>query len=73
VLAALRGSELRRLQISGGRVVSDVEMLRGRYGRLRTVREAPNGDLCALTSNRDGRGTPMRGDDKILCVTPPRC
>jgi glucose/arabinose dehydrogenase len=72
VLAALRGEELRRLQITGGRVVSDVEMLRNSYGRLRTVREAPNGDLCALTSNRDGRGTPRRGDDKILCVTPPR-
>jgi glucose/arabinose dehydrogenase len=72
VLAALRGTELRRLQIRGGRVVSEVEMLRNRYGRLRTVREAPNGDLCVLTSNRDGRGIPQRGDDKILCVTPPR-
>jgi glucose/arabinose dehydrogenase len=72
VLAALRGSELRRLQITGGRVVSDVEMFRSRYGRLRTVREAPNGELCFMTSNRDGRGIPTRGDDKILCVTPPR-
>jgi glucose/arabinose dehydrogenase len=72
VLAALRGSELRRLKIRGGRVVSDVEMFGNRYGRLRTVREAPNGELCFMTSNRDGRGTPKRGDDKILCVTPPR-
>jgi glucose/arabinose dehydrogenase len=71
VLAALRGSELRRLRIRGGRVLSDVPMFRGRYGRLRTVREAPNGELCFMTSNRDGRGTPTAGDDKILCVTPP--
>jgi glucose/arabinose dehydrogenase len=71
VLAALRGSELRRLEIRDGRVVAEHTMLRGRFGRLRTVREAPNGDLCILTSNRDGRGTPRPGDDKILCVTPP--
>jgi glucose/arabinose dehydrogenase len=72
VLAALRGSELRRLRVRGGRVLSDVPMFRDRYGRLRTVREAPNGELCCMTSNRDGRGTPRRGDDKILCVRPPR-
>jgi glucose/arabinose dehydrogenase len=72
VLAALRGSELRRLRMWGGRVLSDVPMFRNRYGRLRTVREAPNGELCILTSNRDGRGTPTAGDDKILCVKPPR-
>jgi glucose/arabinose dehydrogenase len=71
VLAALRGSELRRLRIRGGRVVSDVAMFQNRYGRLRTVREAPNGELCFMTSNRDGRGTPRAGDDKILCVSPP--
>jgi glucose/arabinose dehydrogenase len=72
VLAALRGRELRRLRIRGGRVISDVPMFHDRYGRLRTVREAPNGELCFMTSNRDGRGAPRAGDDKILCVTPPR-
>jgi len=71
VLAALRGSELRRLRIRGGRVVSDVPMFHDRYGRLRSVREAPNGELCFMTSNRDGRGTPRSGDDKVLCVSPP--
>src|SRR4051794_30948373 len=71
VLAALRGRQLRRLEISNGRVVAEHTMLSGRFGRLRTVREAPNGDLCVLTSNRDGRGTPRPGDDRVLCVTPP--
>jgi glucose/arabinose dehydrogenase len=71
VLAALRGSQLRRLTLRNGRVVSEHTMFSGRFGRLRTVREAPNGDLCVLTSNRDGRGTPRPGDDQILCVTPP--
>jgi glucose/arabinose dehydrogenase len=72
VLAALRGSELRRLEISDGRVVAEHPMLQGRFGRLRTVREAPNGDLCVLTSNMDGRGTPRPGDDRVLCLTPPK-
>jgi quinoprotein glucose dehydrogenase len=71
VLAALRGSQLVRLELNGGRVVAEHPMLRGRFGRLRTVREAPNGDLCVLTSNRDGRGTPRPGDDRVLCITPP--
>jgi quinoprotein glucose dehydrogenase len=71
VLAALRGSQLIRLVLRDGRVAAEYPLLRNRYGRLRTVREAPNGDLCVLTSNRDGRGTPRRGDDRVLCVTPP--
>ena len=47
-------------------------LLDGRFGRLRTVVEGPRGDLYVLTSNRDGRGTPSRSDDRILRITPPR-
>lgn len=72
VLAALRGTELRRLHIRHGRVTAEHPLLRRRFGRLRTVREAPNGNLWVLTSNRDGRGVPRPGDDRILCVIPPR-
>jgi quinoprotein glucose dehydrogenase len=72
VLAALRGQELRRLELRGGRIVGEHPLLRLRYGRLRTVREDPRGRLYVLTSNRDGRGTPRPGDDRILCVLPPR-
>ena len=70
LLAALRGQSLRRLVLSGGRVVVDEPVLRG-YGRLRTVKEGPDGRLYVLTSNRDGRGHPVAGDDRILAVTPP--
>jgi glucose/arabinose dehydrogenase len=71
VLAALRGSQLRRLVLRDGRVVRDQPLLRGRFGRLRTVVEGPDGCLYVLTSNRDGRGAPKAGDDRILRVRPP--
>jgi glucose/arabinose dehydrogenase len=72
VFACLRGSELRRLVFEKGAIVADRALLRRRFGRLRTVVEGPGGALYVLTSNRDGRGIPRRGDDRILRITPPR-
>jgi quinoprotein glucose dehydrogenase len=72
VFACLRGEELRRLVFRNGRIVGDHPLLHGRFGRLRTVVEAPDGSLYVLTSNRDGRGTPSARDDRILRITPPR-
>ena len=72
VLAGLRGKTLRRLELAGGRIVVDEPLLAGRFGRLRTVKEGPDGCLYVLTSNRDGRGTPVAADDRILCVKPPQ-
>jgi glucose/arabinose dehydrogenase len=71
ILAALRGEQLRRLVLRGDRVVRDEALLTRRYGRLRTVVEGPRGCLYVLTSNRDGRGYPVRADDRILRVRPP--
>lgn len=42
----------------------------GRFGRLRDAVVGPDGALYVLTSNRDGRGRPQEGDDRILRVTP---
>lgn len=72
VLAALRGQSLHRLMLEGNRVVGDQPLLTGTFGRLRSVTEAPDGSLYVLTSNRDGRGVPSKGDDRILRVLLPR-
>jgi glucose/arabinose dehydrogenase len=71
LFATLRGEALHRLVLRGGRVVRDQALFAGRFGRLRTVVEGPCGCLYVLTSNRDGRGAPLRGDDRILRIEPP--
>lgn len=42
----------------------------GKYGRIRDVVEGPDGFLYFLTNNRDGRGTPRSGDDRIYIIMP---
>jgi len=71
LFAALRGQQLRRVRLDGRRVTLNRPLFRGRYGRLRTVVEAHDGSLYVLTNNRDGRGGPRSGDDRILRVIPP--
>jgi glucose/arabinose dehydrogenase len=71
LFANLRGESLRRLRFDGDRIAVDEALLQGRFGRLRTIVEGPDGSLFALTSNRDGRGAPAGDDDRILRITPP--
>ncbi|HEY4625391.1 MAG TPA: oxidoreductase, partial [Blastococcus sp.] len=55
-----------------GAVVGDPEeFLSGQYGRLRTVVLDPEGALWITTSNRDGVGTPVESDDRVLRILPP--
>ena len=70
LFAALRGQQLRRVRLDGRRVTLNRPLLQGRFGRLRTVVEA-DASLYVLTNNRDGRGAPRSGDDRILRVIPP--
>ena len=65
-VAALRGETLFRIRLAGTRVGRPRSVLSTRYGRIRTVVVAPDRSLWVATSNRDGRGDPRRGDDKIL-------
>ncbi len=65
-LASLRGQRLWQVPLRGNGVAEPVDWFVGRYGRLRTVALAPDGHLWLTTSNRDGRGSPVSADDRIL-------
>jgi len=67
-VAALRGECVWRIPLRGASLGKPVRMLSGRYGRIRTVVAAPDGTLWVATSNRDGRGAPRSGDDRIVAV-----
>jgi glucose/arabinose dehydrogenase len=69
-LAALRGQRLWRIDVDGDRASNPTAYFVGDYGRMRTVARAPDGMLWVTTSNRDGRGDPKAGDDRILLIRP---
>ncbi len=69
--ATLRGERLIRVRLDPAnprRVAETEELLSGVYGRLRDVVSGPDGALYVATSNRDGRGSPRAGDDRVLRV-----
>ena len=43
---------------------------KGEFGRIRDVVRGPDGKLYLTTSNRDGRGGPKPGDDRIIRFDP---
>ena len=73
IFATLKGSHLRRISLQPPEfrsVASDQILFAGEFGRLRAVALGPDGYIYFSTSNRDGRGRPFSGDDKILRLIP---
>lgn len=68
-LAGLRGSALFEAKIANGKVELK-EHFKNEFGRIRDVILGPDGLLYIATNNRDGRGTPLDGDDKIVRINP---
>ncbi len=72
-MGALRGARLWQVPLGeDGSPGEPVAHFTGTYGRLRGVTAAPDGTVWVSTSNKDGRGSPRDGDDRILAVTPGR-
>jgi len=65
--AGLRGEALYEYRIADKKLVMHFHE---EFGRLRAVVTGNDGFLYITTSNRDGRGEPESGDDKIIRVNP---
>ena len=71
-VGTLRGTHLLRLRVdpASRRLVGQERLLEGQFGRIRDVGSGPDGYLYFCTNNRDGRGNPVSGDDRIARLVP---
>ena len=68
-VAALRGTRLWRMKITGNTTTASEEYFTGAYGRLRTVEASPDGGLWLATSNGgDKDSVPNNSATAILHV-----
>src|SRR3989344_5760077 len=65
--AGLRGTALYEYRINDKKLVTH---FKGEFGRIREVIVGPDGFLYLTTSNKDGRGTPAKMDDRIIRINP---
>ncbi|HVF32299.1 MAG TPA: PQQ-dependent sugar dehydrogenase [Acidimicrobiales bacterium] len=71
LFTTLKGNDLRRLTFAADGTVADEEVLYdGEFGRLRDVAVGPDGAVYLATSNKDTRGNPRSGDDRIVRIGP---
>jgi aldose sugar dehydrogenase len=66
----LVGRRIIRVVTNGRQVTSQENLLENKYGRIRDLAEGPDGYIYFSTSNRDGRGSPAKDDDRILRLVP---
>ncbi len=72
LFTTLKEATLFRLTLSpdGRSVTSQERLFENRFGRLRDVLVGPDGSVYIATSNKDGRGTPIPTDDRIIRIRP---
>lgn len=71
LFVTLKDKDLRRLTFNAdGSVASEEILFNNTFGRLRDVVVAPDGSVYVATSNKDGRGDPLAGDDRIIRIAP---
>lgn len=73
VFAALKGSHLERVVLEPPHyrsVASRQTLFKDEFGRIRATVMGPDGYLYFTTSNRDGRGSPQDGDDRLMRLVP---
>ena len=68
--AGLRGQTLYQAIIKNGQVTEIREHFKGEFGRIREVIFGPDGFLYITTSSKDGRGSPISEDDRIIRINP---
>ncbi|MBC7899311.1 MAG: PQQ-dependent sugar dehydrogenase [Saprospiraceae bacterium] len=66
----LRGAKIIRVTLNGRNVASQEDLFIGTYGRIREIAEGPDGFIYFSTSNRDGRGSAEKEDDRIMRIVP---
>jgi glucose/arabinose dehydrogenase len=69
-VGALAGRRLWEVPQNGATLGTPAFELQNTYGRIRTVIVGPDGYLWITTSNRDGRGTPVADDDRVVRFPP---
>jgi glucose/arabinose dehydrogenase len=66
----LKSARIIRVTLDGRNVVSQENLLESTFGRIREMEEGPDGYIYFSTSNRDGRGSPSKDDDRIMRIVP---
>jgi glucose/arabinose dehydrogenase len=65
--AGLQSQSMYKYDISTGTIT---RYLSGNFGRLRGVISGTDNLLYIMTNNRDGRGIPLTGDDRLIRINP---
>lgn len=67
----LRGGAIFTLDITSPLPKNEpVAHFKNEFGRIRTINLGPDGYFYILTNNRDGRGIPASGDDRLIRIHP---